>query len=348
MNVTTSVLETKLASSAPGAYLFYGEEEYLKRHWLGRFRSALANDSDFAAFNHVIINNGDLAALEGELQSLPMLDMLGSGQRLIELRDTDFGRISKSDLEALCSMLSDTGDNVVIIYTLPDELSPGTKSKPNPAFKALDQVCSSVNFERQPPQKLVSWIGRHFNAKGCLCDTDTCRYMIEYCSADMFILSSETEKLCAYALSHGLSRIDIPMVNLVCSRSKVFGAFDLSNALLSRDISTALGVVSDMIRRKERPELIMSSLSGTYNELYMIKTLSECGMNQKQIFAALRSSTSMKNEYAFQLKFRAAAGFTLQALEKAMQNCTEADRLIKSAPINKYYLIEELILRGAL
>ena len=328
--------------------MFYGEEEYLKRHWLGRFRSTFAFDSDFAAFNHVIVNNGDLSALEGELQSLPMLDMLGSGQRLIELRDTDFNKISKSDLEALCSMLSDTGDNVVIIYTLPDELPLGTKSKPGAAFKELEKVCAAVNFERQTPQKLVSWLGRHFNASGCLCDADTCRYMIEHCSADMFILSSEAQKLCAYALSHGINRIDIGMVNLVCSRSKVFGAFDLSNALLARDVSTALGVVSDMIRRKERPELIMSSLSGTYNELYIIKVLSECGINQKQIYASLKHIPGLKNEYAFQIKYRAAAAFTLEALEGAIKRCNEADRLIKSSPINKYYLIEELILKGAM
>ena len=341
MIITTSDLETKLKGQSTGAFLFFGEEEYLKRHYLSRFRSALVSDADFSVFNHVIINGGDLNALESELQSLPMLDMLGGGQRLIELRDTNFDKISKSDLEALCTILSDVGDNTVIIYTLPSELSEGTKKKPSAALKALSDVCCAVSFERQTPAKLVGWLTRHFTARGCLCDPDTCRFIIEYCTPDMFILSSETEKLTAYALSHGLNRVDIPMVRTVCSQSKVIGAFDFSNALIDADISLAMRVLSDMIKHRARPEEIMSTIITTYSELLTYKMLTETGMNKADI-----AKRTGKNEYYVQVKLRALSKYSLSYLEKMVELCSEADRQIKSMPINKYYIIEELILKS--
>lgn len=340
--ITTNELETKLTAKSCGVLLFYGEEEYLKRHWLNRFRREIVGDDAFSVFNHVIISKGDVDALEGELTALPMLNAFGDGLRLIELRDTNFDKMSKPDMDQLCALLSDPGENLVIIYTLPSELSEGTKKKPSAALSALSEVCTMVCFERQSPQKLTSWLSRHFASYGCTADPDTCRYMIEYCTADMFILSSEVQKLSAYALTHGKKVIDIPMVREVCSRSRVFGAFDFANALLDSDVSAAITILSDMIKKRERPEIIMGKLCSTYSDLLLIRSLADGGMNKAEIAKALRM-----NEYALSLKHKAAMSRSQQSIERALELCTEADRTIKSQPINKYYIIEELILRFA-
>ncbi len=345
MLINSSELETKLTAKTAGTYLFFGEEEYLKMHYLKRFRTVLAPDSDLAAFNHTVINNGDLEALENSLSSLPMLDLFASGEdgiKLIELRDTNFDKLSRSDLDALCKMIEENTDNVLIIYTLPSEFGEGTKKKPSAAYKALTECCFAVKFERQSPQKLVSWLGRHFVSNKIIAENDTLRYMIDYCSGDMFILASETEKLCAYAKAHALERVTVKEVNEVCSRSKVFGAFDFANAILDNNVPLALSVLSDMKRKKEKPEEIMAQLSGTYGEMLLLRQLEDGGMNKAEMVKALK-----KNEYALQIKLRAAAKYTVKQLEEAMLRCSEADKAIKSQPINKYLIIEELILKGA-
>lgn len=340
MLISTLELDTKLRAKAPGAYLFYGEEEYLKRHWLNMTRKSLVGDSDFAAFNHVIVNGGDLDAFEAELASLPMLDMLGTGHRLVELRDANFDKMSKAELERLCLALSDVGNTTALIYTLPSELSEGTKKKPSAPLAALMKVCSAVNFERQTPAKLISWLSRHFASNGCIAVNDTCRALIDYCTADMFILSNEVFKLCAYARSRGQERVDASTVYKVCSPKKDFGSFDLSNALLEGNIPAALHVVDHMIRQKTRPEEIMATIAKSYTELHLIKVLYESGMNKSDIAAALKM-----NEYALSLRLRAASRFTTKRLEKIISLCYDADNSIKSAPVNKYYIIEELILQ---
>ncbi len=340
MLISINELETKLKAKANGVYLFYGEEEYLKRHYLNMFRKTFAADSDFAAFNHTVINGGNIPSFRSELSTLPLLDMFGSGTRLVELRDTCFDKLPKSELEELCQAIKDASDVAAVIYTLPAELPEGTKKKPSPQLAALTAVCSAVNFERQTPQRLVSWLQKHFAANGCFADPETCRFIVEYCTPDMFTLNNEVQKLCAYLNSHSKNKASIPDVRKVCSPQKSFGAFDLSNALLQDDLPAALSNVADMIKHKDRPEEIMARISKIYNELFLIRELYEGGMSQKEIASSLKM-----NEYALSLKYRAALRIDLSRLEKIVALSKQADAAIKSAPLNKYYIIEEFILQ---
>ena len=98
MIITTKDLELKQRQNEGGAYLFFGEEEYLKRHYLQKFREKAEADRDLAAFNHVIINGGDLDALEAECSGLALF----AESRLIELRDLNFKKLKKEQLANLC------------------------------------------------------------------------------------------------------------------------------------------------------------------------------------------------------------------------------------------------------
>lgn len=340
MLITAKQLDEKIKNDPAGAYLFYGEEEYLKHYWLEVMRKNLSPDPSFAVFNHIKIDGGDIDRLKDELGSLPMLGMFGGESiKLIEVRDIDFSKLTKNALEDLCASLHDTGDNAVVIYTLPDELPEGTRKKPSAQLKALSDVCSAVSFERQPPARLTGWLSKHFASHGCSADDDTCRFMIDYCTSDMYILSSEAEKLCAYAKAHGINNVDIPTVRAVASPSRVFGSFDLSNALLNGNFPSALAATADMKRQKEKPEVIMSQIIRTFDDLVLIRSLAYGGMGRAEIASALKI-----NDYVMSLRYTAAMRYSSDRLGEILAACAEADKDIKSSPVNKYYVIEELLL----
>ena len=338
MLITSAKLDEKIRSDPAGAYLFFGEEEYLKAHSLGVIRKTLVPDPGLAVFNHIKIDGGNVDALRDEINALPMFGLSG-GTKLIELRDLDFNKMSKSELENLCELLTDVGDNAVVIYTLPSEFPAGTAKRPSAQLTALSKVADAVNFERQTPARLASWLARHFASHGCSADPDTCRFMVEYCTPDMFILSSEVEKLCAYAKSHGSDVVDIDTVRRVSSPSKEFGSFDLSNYLLEGNFAGVFAVVEDMKRQKEKPEIIMAQLSRLWGELLTVRALADSGMTKSGIASALKMS-----EYPVSLRMKAASAYPAGKLESIVKKCAAADRDIKSSPINKYYVIEELLL----
>lgn len=328
--MTVTELSKKLKTDPHGVYLFYGEEEYLKRRYLEQIREAIPDDG----FNHVRIS-GDLQALSEELDGLALF----GGDRLIELWDTDFSKVGGEQLEALCEALGGAEDTV-ILYTHPDEFPAGTAKKPSPQLAALSKCTVAVNFERQKPAALQGWLGRHATAQGCFLAPELCKKLIDYCSADMFILAGEVEKLCAFVLSKGRTHIEEKDILSICSPSNIYGAFDFSNALLDRDKAKAFILLSDMIRRKEKPQDILGTVSRTMSDLLQIRVLRDCGMTPAEIASKLKM-----HEYVLSLRLQSAMKRSIEQLEQMTALCRDADRKIKSTRLDSYRVIEWLILQ---
>lgn len=331
--MTTTELSKKLKTDPKGVYLFYGEEEYLKRRYLEQIREKIIGDDPAAAFNHVKIE-GDLLAFSAELDGLALL----GGERLIELWDVDFAKVNGDQLTALCDLLSESEDTVVI-YTHPDEFPEGTAKKPSAQLAALSKCSCAVNFERQKPAALASWLNRHATAQGCFMDPHLCKKMIDYCSADMFVLAGEVEKVCGYVLAHGRNRVEEADILAVASPNSVYGAFDFANALLDRDKAKAFVLLADMIRRKEKPQDILGTVSRTMSDLLMIRTLRDVGMAPNEIASKLKM-----HEYVLSLRLQSAMKRSMESLEQTATLCREADRKIKSTRLDSYRVIELLIL----
>ena len=332
--MTPSDLSKKLKTDPKGVYLFYGEEEYLKRRYLEQIREKVIGDDPAAAFNHVKIMDGDLPAFSAELDGLPLL----GGERLIELWDTDFSKVSGDLLESLCDLLASSEDTV-IIYTHPDEFPAGTAKKPSPQLAALSKCTVAVDFERQKPAALATWLNRHATAQGCFIPPELCRKLIDYCTADMFILAGEVEKICAYVRASGRDHVTEEDILTVASPSTVYGAFDFANALLDRDKAKAFVLLADMIRRKEKPQDILGTVSRMMSDLLMIRVLRDTGMSPKDMAAKLKM-----HEYVLSLRLQSAMKRSMESLEQTAALCREADRKIKSTRLNSYRVIELLIL----
>ncbi len=336
MIITTKDLELNQKQNIGGAYLFFGEEEYLKRHYLQKFREKAEADPDLAAFNHVIIDGGDLDALEAECSGLALF----AESRLIEMRDLNIKKLKKDQLSHLCEILESVEGDTVIIYTLPSEFDAGNlPKKPSAALAAISKVCDCVQFERQTPAKLAGWVNKHLIANGCFATLDTCRDIVNFCTPDMFILDNETKKLASYAKAHGIEQITPEIVRHVCSSASIIGTFDFANALIARDSVAMIRIFSKMKQRKEKPVEILSSITKVCTELYTVKLLAFDGVEDKKIGEILRLS-----EYPVKLRRQAVKNRTIKELERACDLCAEADKKLKSTSLDNYFVIEQLIL----
>lgn len=336
MFLTTKELDNRIRTAQiTGAYLFYGEEVYLKRHYLDKIRKICCPDASLEAFNHVVVHGGDLDAFLRELSA----PALFGGVRLVELRDTDFSKIKSGALSALCDALAGVDDITAIIDTLPDELPAGTPKKPSAVLNALAKSASAVEFARQTPQRLAAWAGRHFAAEGIAANAEVCRMLVDTCLPDMYTLSGEIAKLTAYLKASGQNTLTPQVIREVASPNKIFGAFDFANAILAGDSAGALAAFADMKSRKEKPENILGTLSRITGEMLAVRALSDAGMSRAEIGAALKIS-----DYPLGLRLSAARKSTPERLKAAADACFEADLKLKSTSLPGYALIERLIL----
>ena len=83
--LTEALLKEKIkTSSVGGAYVFAGEEDYLKKYYLKSIKDLCCPDDAFDIFNHAVFDGEDIdvPALEEAVESAPMM----SDFKLIEWR----------------------------------------------------------------------------------------------------------------------------------------------------------------------------------------------------------------------------------------------------------------------
>ena len=99
--MTLNDFQSRLKANNPeGWYIFAGEEDYLKRYYLGELRKCtLGEDSGFEVFNHVSFEAQDmeLGALAEAIQSPPLMQDF----KFIEWRFASISSMSESELKTL-------------------------------------------------------------------------------------------------------------------------------------------------------------------------------------------------------------------------------------------------------
>lgn len=323
------------------AFLLSGEEEYLKAHARASIRKAvLGEDGDFGY--EKLAGEGDFgdwfAELQGKIFELGMF----CPQKVIEVHSVNYNKMKEGDRDSLLSLLGELPEGVtVILYLLEEELDFGTDKKPSAIAAALyASPVRVVRYPRETPASLCKWVVRHFAAEKIFCPDLLARSLIDYCSADMFTLAGEIEKLSFYLLQNGVDRVSEESIRLVCRPERLVGAFDFSDAILRGDTTEAMRLLAGMKKRKEAPELILGGISECIGGMFNCKLLSDGGKDEKEIAAILGL-----HAYRVTIYLRAAKRYRPAALKAALDACVRTDiRSKQSAGADRYLAIELLIL----
>ncbi|MBE6565002.1 MAG: DNA polymerase III subunit delta [Ruminococcaceae bacterium] len=341
MNATE--FRNAVKSGLAGGYLFYGSEEYMKRHCLSLAKKSVLGE-DGSDFGYVKLSGegkslSELASHLSDLFATPSFTPC----KLTELHECMLLKPSEADLSRFVSAMESIKNdksNVFVLYTNEQELDAGSAKSPSKVFRALSACMTPVEFAKESGAKLTAWVNKHFASQGIAARADLCAELIDYSGHDMTTLADEIDKLCFYLLAHGrreLAREDIPLV--ACSYTEI-NAFDFSNALLARDRERVFAILSDMKGKKEEPVVILGGISKMFSEMCSVKALSDRGMQKAQIAKAVGM-----HEYAVSLRLKAVASRTYEELSKAVAACLETDIKLKSSSEDKYLLLELLVVR---
>ena len=320
-----------------GGYLFCGEEDYLKRHYLSTLRKTAVDEGD--VFNHIILSGDNYSPerLFSAIEALPMM----AERKLIEVNSLYISSMSESDLEALASVLRRLPEyeyNILVLYTEPDEFDIGNKKAPSKEFKLLSEILAPVVFERETPARLSSWVAKHFASELIIAPPDTVTLLIDRCGCDMYALSNEIDKLSCYLKTQGREKLTSDDVIAVCGERKEIAAFDFANAILDLDAQKAFFVLGEMKKQKEKPEIILGSISRVICDLEIIKYSSENGISLSEIAKKLKF-----HEYKASLYAKSASRTTVKRLRELTEKCYEADLMIKSSRLDNYVILEQLV-----
>ncbi|MBQ8859118.1 MAG: DNA polymerase III subunit delta [Clostridia bacterium] len=342
MDIAT--LKTRIkGGTLAGVYVLCGEENFLKRYYMGEIRTAILTDPTFDAFNRIVLEGEkiDYGALSEAVQAPPMM----AERKLVEWHLADFSSLKEGDIEKLKTLADEVKqypETVVVFFLDADRFDVGNLPKrPSKQYAALSAFLSIVVFERSGEAALAQWIGRHFTHEGVSASPAVIRALLETSGTSMDTLAGEIAKLSAYVLANGRQEVTLEDVAFVASRVTESDAFGLSNAILSGDAAAAYACLADMRRRKVEPTLAIAAVSRTYADLLTVAAFRESGVPQKEIAAHLKM-----HEFKVGLYLRAAARRSMAQLEEANALCRRADTASKTgAGLGGYLALEYLIAR---
>jgi DNA polymerase III delta subunit len=337
--IKEEVFRKQMKKGLSGAYLFFGEEDYLKTHALRSAREAVCADPTFALFNDFHLDAMDYtsAKLLDALVPPPMM----SDMKIVSVSGLAISSMRQSELDDLCEVLSALSEydyNVLIISVPSGLIEEGNLPKyPSATIKKLSEYLTPVQFDAIPVGRLSSWVGKHFEHHGVVASPEVCSFLIEYAGRSMYVLSSETEKLAYYCIANGRSEVTKEDVINVSISEIGTDAFSLANSILDGKFDEAIDALAVMKFRRVEPVIILSEVSRVLCELVSIKSLMESGMPQGEIARLLKM-----NEYKVKIYMNKASGKPMPRLRRAIELCSEADLSLKLSPLG-YTAIEKLI-----
>ncbi len=308
------------------AFLFFGDEDYMKLNVRRLMENTVCPDDTFRDMNIIAFDSLSFSAeaLADAFAAAPVF----SEEKLICVSGLDVDGMREAEFVQLLSAIEGMNEyfgNVFVLDVRAEKLTHEGKQEKTKRFRKLCELLTPVRFDKYTPARLVPWCIRHFEAEGIACEPDTARFLIDHSGEDMFVLSGEIKKLCSYINAHGEKTVSTDLVRLVCCAYEDFGAFDLANALLARDIPMALRILKVKKDEKEEPVVLLSQVSAVVYDLIAIKLMLNAGLSGEEIMTALN-----KKAYPVKLYSEASSKYEVSYLEKALHGVLEVDAKCKS------------------
>ena len=323
-----------------GGYLFFGGEDYLKYVYSKEVAKKIL-DGTFDEFNHIILYAEDFSAVSLS-QAISLFPMMAE-KKLVEVRGVDFTSLKKDVWEALDEVLSTLSENdhtVLIVRADNDCFNAGRlPDHPSEQYKLLSKYLTPVEFEFPSPARLKSWVLRHFSDNGVSCDPSISDKLVTVAGHDMWVLSTEIDKLSNYVKMNGRQEVTEKDVEDVSARTIEYEDFQLTNALLEKNKSLVFETLYRQKSSHEPPMAILSSIIRMFSEIVLIESLYSAGNNKKQISLSLKIHEFKVGKY-----LRFISSEKPKKLIRAFELCNEADIKSKSqSNLTSYIAVERLV-----
>ena len=313
-------------------YIFYGEETFLKNHYLEQIRRQ-RTDEITENFNYRKLT-GETFSIEDLTEGVEAVPMMAE-YTLTVVDDVDIWKLNENDRTRLSELLSDIPDYCTVIFTYEtvEWKLDGRYKKLCDTLKKYGQL---VEFPKQAEKDLIPWIGRHFAAAGKRIAPNLCSYLIEITDGTMTTLAGEIGKICAFSGAEEIVKRDIDAVVEPALDAIIY---DISDQLSSGETGKALIKLSQVLKMQEEPISILGSIGAHFRRLSTAKVLQDGGRPYTELMPLYRMS-----DWAARKTMQSASRLSAAFLSKTAALIVETDRKMKTSTDDPKRLLEVLLL----
>ena len=306
-------------------YLLCGEEVYLKNQYKNRLRNAILPDGDTMNFSYFEGKGIDVRQVIDQAETMPFF----ADHRLILVENSGFFKNASPQLaEYLPGMPEET-----ILVFVENEVD-----KRGKLYKAVKSAGRIVEMGRQDGKTLTAWVLGMLKKEKKNITGDALNLFLEMAGNDMENIANELEKLISYTLDqNAIGREDVEAVCTVTTESKVF---DMIHAVAEKQQKKALDLYYDLLALKEPPMRILFLVARQFNQMLQVKDLREQGYDNTTI-----ASKAGLAPFVVKRSISQAGRFSKETLQKAVQDCVEAEEAVKTGRLGDRLAVEMLIVR---
>ncbi len=316
-------------------YLVFGDESYLKGHYVTLLSEAAVGNKAFESLNLDRFDgkSTDLKTILDRAMTLPML----SERRCVIVEDFKLESLTEKDGKALLAAFESLSESTVLIFfQTSDSFNKKNGKKAIALFEKFGAVCE---LNRRKGSDLIKPLVSSAAKQGVTLSPAMAQYLVSCVGDDFNVLINELSKVCNFAGSGEVTKEHIDAVAVKTVDAKVSS---LTRSLLGGNFEKAYDILDSLLTLKVEPNYILGSIIGTYVDMYRAKVSCE-STGTAQPLASLFNYKG--REFALSYAARDASKLSISALRACLDELSRADLKLKSTGTSQRLIIEQLMVK---
>lgn len=317
-------------------YLIYGEENYLKQHYVKQLKKKLVQP-EFEGFNFHSFEekNASLDAILSSAETLPMM----ADYTCVLAHDYPLDKLTETERKLLKSFLADLPESCILIFWMDNITVDPKNSKWKTVIGYFTKQGDSVNLCRRDNRSLCRLLIDGAKKRNCTLSGQTADYLLSQVGTDLQTLLNELEKLCSFA---GEGELTKELVDRVAVKSLSAKVFDMSKAMVRRDYEKAYTILNSLIALKEEPIAILAAVSTSYVDMYRAKCAKIAGA---QAMDVTKYYNYKGKEFRMTNASRDCDKMSMEQLRASVLALSDADVQLKSTGLDGRMILEETMVK---
>lgn len=327
-------LKKQIKQNTPARlYFIYGDEDYLKSNYSLLLASKIT-DTSGSGFNFYQFNSEMTFDMFYEAcESLPMM----ADRICVFVKDLPLNKLTDAELKDYEKLLSNLPETTTVIFSMVTVPVDKNTVKWKNIIDMFSKYGVCAELSKRNMQSMIKMLVSRAEQAGCSISPQNAQYLINAAGDDLNRLLGEFDKLCAYASKR---EITADMIDKVAVRSVEASVFNIAKAINSSDGDKAYKLLSELLKQKTEPTLIVGVLAGEYADLYRMKMSDKYGGSLREI----STEFSYKNkEFRLKNASRLCKNYSEKRIKKIMETIADTDIKIKTSGADKTMILEELI-----
>ena len=303
-------------------YLLYGDEDFLRNYYFGKFKEALAAGDSM----NVRFMDGETLSLE-EARDFTDTMPFFADKRVLFLSDTG---IFSSSNDAAAEWIAALPDTACVIFC------ETRVDKRNKAYKKASECGYAVEFSHPSEDEFRKWVLRRLGASKLKISRDDFEHLMTVLDRDMESAGHELDKLCAYADGQeAVTSADIDAIMTPHIESRVF---DLVEAVARGERRRSMELYNDILSLHEAPMRVLFFIGRQFHQMLIASSLYE-----KRVSNAEIAKTLGIRDFIVRKLLDQSRRFSVDEMKRCIDRCVSLEEAVKTGDLSDQLAAELFI-----